>query len=268
MQTILNAKKEPKKSIKLYVVVITILIFASLAVANAISDKDVTSVLSKDIITGTVTLGTLVQDVRAPGNLVSNNRQWLSAQVSAKVIKRVLEPGAAVTPDSIILTLASPDLVQNYKQALLSYKVAQAQLEALIEVQATQIQQQKANVSLLEVEKQQAIEDAVAKKQLRVIKIISVYQYNEAVLREKKLTLQLRIAQFELAQLPKLQTSLLKVEHAKVEQQQLQVDLLTEQVALLNVRAGMYGILQSIAVEAGQEISKGAELARVADQEI
>ena len=42
--------------------------------------------------------------------------------------------------------------------------------------------------------------------------------------------------------------------------------MLSEQVELLNVRAQMHGVLQSIAVEEGQEIAKGTTLARVADQ--
>jgi HlyD family secretion protein len=197
---------------------------------------------------------------------VAINRKWLSSRVSAKVIKRVLEPGATVTPDSIILQLSSPELTQQYKRVKIEYKIAQAQLDALKEVQITESQKKQADVKLLEIEKQQAIEDAEAKRQLRITKIIPLYQYSEAVLREKKLTLQLEIAQFELKQMPRLQTSLLKVEQAKVEQQLLRVTLLEEQVARLNVRAQMHGILQSISVEEGQEIAQGVELARVADQ--
>jgi HlyD family secretion protein len=210
--------------------------------------------------------GNLIKDVRAPGNLISNHRQWLSARMSAKVIKRELEPGALVNPESIILRLSSPELIQNFKRVKIDYKVAQAQLNALKQIQITAQQKKQADVKLLEIEKQQAIDDAAAKKQLRVEAIIPLYQYNEAILREKKLTLELEIAMFELKQLPKLQASLLNVEQAKVEQQLLQVSLLGEQVEMLNVRAQIHGVLQSVAVEEGQEVAQGTALARVADQ--
>jgi len=269
MQTILEAQTSEKKPFKLYVIVAVTSVILVPWLANSFfsnSTQGQANISADGLNIATVKSGDLIRDVRAPGNLIAKNRQWLSARVSAKVIKRVLEPGAVVTPDSIILQLSSPELTQQFKRVQIDYKVTQAQLEALQEVQITELQKKQADVKLLEIEKQQAIEDAAAKKQLRVTKIIPTYQYSEAVLREKKLTLQLEIAQFELKQLPRLQASLLKVEQAKVEQQLLQVSLLSEQVSLLDVRAQMHGILQSISVEEGQEISQGAELARVADQ--
>ncbi|MFT5757888.1 MAG: HlyD family secretion protein [Alteromonadaceae bacterium] len=268
MQTILEAQNSDKKPFKCYVIIVATLIIVLLGLANYFfinATNSNASIAAQGINIATVQSGDLIRDVRAPGNLIAKNRQWLSARVSAKVVKRVLEAGAVVTPDSIILQLSSPELTQQYKRVQIDYKVAQAQLEALREVQITQLQKKQADVKLLDIEKQQAIEDAAAKKQLRVIKIIPVYQYSEAILREKKLTLQLEIAQFELKQLPRLQASLLNVEEAKVEQQQLQVSLLNEQVNLLQVRAQIHGVLQSISVEEGQEISQGTELARVAD---
>ena len=269
MQTILEAQTDKKKPFKLYAIIVATAVILLPWLANSFflnSTNSDASISAEGLNIATVKSGNLIRDVRAPGNLIAKNRQWLSARVSAKVIKRVLEPGAVVTPDSIILQLSSPELTQQYKVVQIDFKVAQAQLEALQEVQITEMQKKHADVKLLEVEKQQAIEDAAAKKQLRVTKIIPLYQYSEAVLREKKLTLQLEIAEFELKQLPRLQASLLKVEQARVEQQLLQVSLLSEQVALLEVRAQMHGILQSISVEEGQEISQGTELARVADQ--
>jgi len=268
MQTLIEAKNETKP-IKRYVYIAAALIIILSLIANSFfssSANNDANISSKDITIATVKTGNLIKDIRAPGNLIAKNRQWLSAQVSAKVLTRVLEPGAIVAPDSIIMQLSSPQLMQDYKRVQIDYKVVQAQLDALKEIQATEIQKKHADVQLLAIEKQQAIEDAQAKKQLRVTKIIPIYQYSEAVLREKKLTLKLEIAKLELKQLPRLQASLLKAEEAKVEQQLLQVTLLKEQVEQLNVRAQIHGILQSISVEEGQEIAKGTELARVADQ--
>ncbi|PKI12808.1 efflux RND transporter periplasmic adaptor subunit [Colwellia sp. 12G3] len=269
MQTILESQSETKKPLKHYLALLTAVI-SSVALAGFYSFDNVNNqqaeVSVSDLTIATVKSGDFIVDVRAPGNLIAKNRQWLSARVSAKVIKRVLEPGAIVNPDSIILQLSSPELLQEYKREQIQFKVVNAQLAALKEQQITEQQKKHAEVQVLTVELQQATADAAAKKSLRANNIIPIYQYNEAQLREKKLLLQLEIARFELTQLPRLQASLLNVEQAKVEQQQLQVSLLHEQVDLLNVRAEIAGILQSIAVEEGQEVSQGMELARVADQ--
>ncbi len=269
MQTILESQNNAKKSIKSYVIIGVFLIILLPWLANSFflnSTKGKATISAQGLAIATVTSGVLIQDVRAPGNLVAINRKWLSSRISAKVIKRLLEPGAIVGPDSIIMQLSSPELTQEYERVKIEYKIVQAQLDALKELQITERQKTQANVKLLAIEKQQAIEDAEAKRQLRVTKIIPLYQYSEAILREKKLTLQLEIAQFELQQLPRLQASLLKVEQAKLEQQLLRVSLLEQQVSKLAVRAQMHGILQSISVQEGQEISQGTELARVADQ--
>ncbi len=269
MKTILESQNNDSKSKKNVAIIasamVILLCFFTLYLWLNTDDNS-SDIDRNDLVIAIVKSGNLIQDVRAPGNLIAKNKQWLSARVSAKVTKRLLEPGAVVTPDSIILQLSSPELMQQYKRVKIDYKVAQAQLGALKETQAAARQKKQADVKLLDIENQQAIADATVKKKLRVDKIIPLYQYNEAILREKKLTLQLDISRFELQQLPRLQASLLNVEEAKVEQQLLQLALLSEQVELLNVRAQMHGVLQSIAVEEGQEIAKGTTLARVADQ--
>lgn len=269
MQTILESQNNDTNAKKTTVIiaiatVISCSIFAFYFWSN--NSDNASDIDLDDLVIATVKSGNLIQDVRAPGNLIAKNRQWLSARVSAKVTRRLLEPGAIVTPESIILQLSSPELMQQYKRVQIDHKVAQAQLEALKETQKAENQKKQADVKLLDIENQQAIADASVKKQLIGKKIIPLYQYNEAILREKKLTLELEIARFELQQLPRLQASLLNVEEAKVEQQLLQLTLLSEQVERLNVRAQMHGVLQSIAVEEGQEVVKGTTLARVADQ--
>ncbi len=269
MQTILESQNNDTNAKKTTVIiaiatVISCSIFAFYFWSN--NSDNASNIDLDDLVIATVKSGNLIQDVRAPGNLIAKNRQWLSARVSAKVTRRLLEPGAIVTPESIILQLSSPELMQQYKRVQIDHKVAQAQLEALKETQKAENQKKQADVKLLDIENQQAIADASVKKQLIGKKIIPLYQYNEAILREKKLTLELEIARFELQQLPRLQASLLNVEEAKVEQQLLQLTLLSEQVERLNVRAQMHGVLQSIAVEEGQEVVKGTTLARVADQ--
>ena len=267
MQTILDTQTSSQKPLKKYLFTGAIALFGLAFMATLASESSEPDALDiQELQIDRVRIGTLVKDVHAPGNLVAKHRQWLTAQTSARVSRRLLEPGAKVTPDSVILRLSSPDLSQEFKRQQIQFEVVQAQLDALKETQNTEQQKLRASVSLLEVEKQQAIEDALAKKQLRVSKIIPEYKYKEAVLREQQLTLQLDIARFELQQLPRLQASLLKVERAKVEQQKLQVSLLQEQVMRLDVKAGMHGILQSVSVEEGQEVGKGAELAQVAEQ--
>jgi HlyD family secretion protein len=267
MQTVLEVQYDRYSNRKKFITAAIAIAILLLLYLLFFSAADQAELEAENINIGTVKKGSLIQDIRAPGNLVPNQKQWISARANAKVEQRLLEPGAKVNKDSIILTLDSPELIRAFKQAKIELKVVLSQLHALSEQQRTAMREQQARVSILEIEKQQATQDRKAKQKLRDIKIIPDFQYNEAVLRQKRLTLELEIESFKLTQLPQLQTSLLKVEQAKLEQQQLQVTLFSEQVERLNVRAGMQGILQSISVEQGQQVSIGAELARVASQD-
>ena len=160
MQTILESQNTEKKPIKRYLIMGTPIVIFLLWLVNSFlfNSANSSAVISAEgLALATVESGDLIQDIRAPGNLVAINRKWLSSRVSAKVVKRVLEPGAIVTPDSIILQLSSPELTQQYKRVKIEYKIAKAQLYAIKEIQITQRQKKQADVKLLEIEKQQAV---------------------------------------------------------------------------------------------------------------
>ncbi len=55
----------------------------------------------------TVRRGPMVRQVRGNGTLVPESVLWLPAETSGRVDRRLLEPGAAVAVDSVILTLAT-----------------------------------------------------------------------------------------------------------------------------------------------------------------
>jgi len=267
MKTLQDIQSQPEGS-KLKVVIfisLTILVVTGLLFFSQ-SETVNASVDANNIYIGEVKYGELIRDVRAPGNLVPNEKRWLSARTNARVVKRILLPGAPVDSSSVILVLESPDLTQQHKRAQLDLKVALAQLNALQEQQKTALQEQNATVKLLAIEKEQAIHDLSAKQKLHADRVIPDFQFKEAVLRREQLSRQLEIEEFRLQQLPSLQKSLLNVEKARVEQLELQVQLLADQVGSLQVKAGMAGILQSVSVEVGQQVTLGTQLAEVASQ--
>ena len=96
MQTILESQGNEKKPIKRYVMIGASLVILLPWLANSVffSSPSNAVISAEGLAISTVESGDLIKDVRAPGNLVAINRKWLSSRVSAKVVKRVLEPGA------------------------------------------------------------------------------------------------------------------------------------------------------------------------------
>src|SRR6202045_3572398 len=70
----------------------------------------------------TVRRGEMLRDVRGLGTLVPVDVRWIPAQSTARVDKIVLQSGAMVKPDSIILELSDPQLQLDALNAEYAYK--------------------------------------------------------------------------------------------------------------------------------------------------
>src|SRR5580700_11215189 len=78
--------------------------------------------------TDTVKRGPMLRQVRGPGTLVPREEsiQLIPAQTEATVIRIRVLPGTKVTPDTILLDLADPQLQQKLLDAQLALKGAQS----------------------------------------------------------------------------------------------------------------------------------------------
>ncbi len=61
----------------------------------------------------TVERGEMLRSVRGNGTLVAMEIRWISAQTDGRVERRVVEAGARVTPETVILELSNPELEQS-----------------------------------------------------------------------------------------------------------------------------------------------------------
>src|SRR6185503_2952531 len=66
---------------------------------------------------GTVKRGPMVREVRGSVTLTPEEIRWIPASASGRVEKIVLQPGARVTPGTVIIELSNPALLQSVKNA-------------------------------------------------------------------------------------------------------------------------------------------------------
>jgi len=76
----------------------------------------------------TVKRGPFVREVRGTGTLVPEDLRWIPAIAEGRVERIRLFPGAAVTPDTVILEMSNPALEQAVRDAALQVRAAEAQL--------------------------------------------------------------------------------------------------------------------------------------------
>lgn len=124
------------------------------------------SVDRSTVWTDTVKRGSMLREVRGLGILVPVDIRWIPAQSSARVDKIVLQSGAVVKPDSVILELSDPQLQHDALDAEYGYKAAEADLANLKVQLANSLMAQKSSGADVESQYQQAKLQAELDKQL------------------------------------------------------------------------------------------------------
>jgi HlyD family secretion protein len=91
----------------------------------------------------TVKRGPMVREVRGLGKLVPERITWIPAATDGRVVKLMVWPGTLVEPDTVILELSNPELVQSLADAEYQLKAAQAGYDSLKVTLATALLDQR-----------------------------------------------------------------------------------------------------------------------------
>ena len=206
----------------------------------------------------TVRRGDFVREVRGAGTLVPEDIRWIPARTSGRVERIVLRAGAEVKPDSVILVLSNPDLVQQVRTAELNWKSGQAQLDNRRADLKQQVLTQTAAVKNAEQDFNLASSTLDANEELAKQNLISQVQLKQYRAQLEQARTRLDLAKSQLDNTQSTMGSQVAPQEADVAQRRAQYDLVREQLDELQVRAGMSGILQVVPVEQGQQV--GAHL--------
>jgi len=214
---------------------------------------------------GTAKRGPMVRQVRGPGTLVPEDITWLAARTQGRVDRIILHPGAIVKPDSVILILNNPDVVQAASDAESQLKAGEAELANLkMTLEGAELNAEseaataRANFEqarmTAEVDQNLFKDGLVAELQLRLAKVNAEQSKELNSIAEKRYLFAKESTAPQLA-----------VKQAEVDRLADQARLKRNEANALSVTAGMNGVLQVVPVEVGAEVQPGTNLARVAD---
>ncbi len=214
----------------------------------------------------TVKRGSMLRQVRGVGTLVSEDVLVVPATVAGRVIRILVEPGAIVDANTVILELSNPELQLNWLDAQSRLNSAKAQLAA----RKTQLQD-----SLLGMDAEQARMDADI-REAKLMLEVDQKQFEDDLISELNLSLsKARVEELEkLSEISKKRLAMYRDEtcpaqlaelEAGVKQAESLFDLRKNQIESLKVRAGTAGVLASVRdkIELGQSVSAGTILARI-----
>ncbi len=213
----------------------------------------------------TVKRGQMLRQVRGLGTLVPEEIRWIAARTQGRVDQIILRPGALVTPDSVILKLANPDVQQAAVAADSQLQAAEAELANLkVTLQSGVLAAESAAATTkadyersklqAQVNEQLAKDGLISQLDFQLTKVVAEQNQTRNAIEQKRFA----FAQDAIA--PQL-----AVKQAEVDRLRAQAKLRHDELDALIVRAPMNGVLSALPVEVGAQVQPGTNLARVAD---
>jgi HlyD family secretion protein len=213
----------------------------------------------------TVKRGEMRREVRGNGTLVPQVTRWVPAPADGRVERILVQAGVEVSAGTVIVELSNPQMQQQAMDAEFQVKAAEADQESLrVRLESESMTQQSATASInaeysqaklqLDTDEALAKQGLVADLSLRISRV-----------RVKDLANRLRVEQERLAIAGKATKAQLNATTARLQQLRTMAKLRKDQVDALKVRSGTNGVLQVVAVQEGQQVTPGVNIARVAD---
>lgn len=236
----------------------------------------------QSLLIDSVRRGGMVFQVRGTGLLVPVDVRMITAQVPCKVERILLFPGTPVGENSVIAELSSPELQQAAEDALWQMRRAEADYEMDRLNQISTLNSARANA-------QEATATLLASQRLQQEGLQSDLDVLRAKVRAEEIRgrlsaeeARMRLYTTQAGQLARAQgargfapaigsadsalfaSQMVAPARARLEQAKALYALKHQQVASLQVRAGMVGMLQQVPLQVGQQLAPGANLAKVA----
>jgi HlyD family secretion protein len=215
----------------------------------------------------TVKRGSMLRQVRGLGTLVpvDEARRWLPSATQGRVERIILRPGAQVTPDTVILELADPQLQQQLLDAENQLRASEADLASLRARLDTERLNQKSIAATVEADYEQARLEREVNEDLAKDGLVSNLILKQSTVRSESLRTRAQLEKERVSVSEESVRAQLLAQQARVDQLRTLFALRRQQVDQLRVRAGMSGVLEQVPVEVGQQVAPGTNVARVAD---
>jgi HlyD family secretion protein len=217
--------------------------------------------------TDRVRRGDLLRQVPVQGALVPEHVQWLSAVSAARVARIALRPGAQVEPDTVVVVLENAELelaaLEAERQAA-SAESATIQLDVRTDADH---RLEESTIAGLRADLHDAERHARAADLLAPQGLMSELDHGGAQDKALGLSGRLEVEEGREHVLAAGRARQLDAQRAEVERLRDIARFRRKQLAALEVRAGIRGVVQDVPLENGQWVAIGTVLAKVAEPE-
>lgn len=258
-------RKPPKKTKKYIYSALGVIAVVGITIWVSTLESAPPTVEAATVWTGQVERGELLRQVRGPGTLVPEDILHVSARTAGRIERVLIDPGAEVTPETVIMVLSNPDLVLQVQNAEWEWRRAQAELTRLrVQLEQGRLQQESL-VAQVKAQYNQARMRADRDKQMYDESLTPEITMLMSKSQAEELQNRFEIEKKRLANLEESNHAQLDAQKAQVDQRRAEHELRARDLDALSIRPTITGVLQAVPVEEGQQVQPGTELARVAD---
>jgi HlyD family secretion protein len=216
----------------------------------------------------TVHRGGMLQEVRATGTLVPRESRWLASATTAQVERILVWPGAKVEPDTVLMQLSNPEVEDSLNNARSQVAAAEADVAAKRAELASQLLDERSALSQAKADYASAKVKADADAKAEELHIVARVQFEQGQIALQQLQMHMQIEQQRVEAFAGNMRAQTDAVQARLQQQRSNLQLRQRQADALQVRAGIAGVLQEVAVQEGAQVATGASLARVARADV
>lgn len=222
--------------------------------------------------TDAVKRGPMLRQVRGNGTLVprEDRLRLIPSQTDGTVVRILVLPGAQVKANTVIMELASPQVVQEAQDASLQFKSAEADYHNTQVKLQSDLMTQKSSAVDIGAQYNQAQLQAKTDKALFDLGVISGLAYADSKGKADSLTTRNQLEGQKLSINEKVLESQLAVQQSKVQQARAQAELKQKNLESLTVRAGIDGVLVDLPqisdghpLQVGTHVAAGTTLAKI-----
>ena len=268
-----------RKAIR-WTIILVVLLAAAGGIAYAVMHLQpaLPSVEAGTVWPDTVKRGPMLRQVHGLGSLVPEDVVWISAVTDGRVEKINILPGSIVHPETVIMELSNATLNEAMVGAEFDLKQAQANLADLnVTLQSTTFDKQ-AVAAQVNADYNDAKLAADRDQQLAKLGLIPELDVKLSQNKAEQLQFRTDLEKKRLGIIQQSVEAQLAAQRVKIDQLKAVFELKKQQVEQLRVRAGVTGVLQQLGnagsaagtappLEAGQNVTAGSILAKVAQQD-
>lgn len=243
--------------------VVTLLTLAGATLGLSRLQPAVPSVDRSAVVCDQVRRGLMLRQARGTGKLVPEDVLWVSVGTSGRVERIPLQPGVAVRPDTVLVDLSNPELVQDGLEAAAQVGAAEARLRSHQARLQNELLSMEAAVAKLKATYNEAVVQREVDEKLFRDNVIAERILRLSRTRVDELAKLIDIEERRLAIFRESLDAQMATSQSDVERAKAVAALKKAQVDALVVRAGVEGVLEQLRVELGQRVTPGLVLAKV-----